>query len=118
MRWEAANTFGKDTVPNPAVTDFLAEGLDRADPRQQSPAKCDLSRRLPTFPARRCHGGTAFRFASPRVDLHELEDAGDANWCCGGGGGVALINRAQPLREKAFEIKQRQMEATGMDRLY
>jgi Fe-S oxidoreductase len=52
------------------------------------------------------------------VDLHELEDAGDANWCCGGGGGVALINRAAPLRQKAFEIKQRQIEATGMDTVY
>jgi hypothetical protein len=28
-------------------------------------------------------------------------------------GGVALIKRAQPLRDKAFQIKQRQVEATG-----
>jgi Fe-S oxidoreductase len=52
------------------------------------------------------------------VDLHEMEDGGDANWCCGGGGGVALIKRAQPLRDKAFAIKQRQVEATGADKVF
>ena len=73
---------------------------------------CQLSRR----------GGAT---AAPRVimaalglDLHEMEDAGDTNWCCGGGGGVALINRAQPLRDKAFQIKQRQVDATGMATVY
>ena len=91
----------------------------RAYPREPGAAKratyhdaCQLSRR----------GGAT---AAPRailqalgVELHELEDAGDANWCCGGGGGVALIKRAQPLRDKAFEIKQRQVEATGVQTVY
>jgi Fe-S oxidoreductase len=52
------------------------------------------------------------------IDLHELKDAGDTSWCCGGGGGVALIKRAQPLRDKAFQIKQRQVEATGVETVY
>ena len=120
MRWEAANAFGK---PLPfrvmQITEFLAEGLTDGRIRVKTVKKratyhaaCQISRR----------GGAT---AAPRivlealgVELHELEDAGDANWCCGGGGGVALINRAAPLREKAFEIKQRQVEATGMDTVY
>ncbi len=43
---------------------------------------------------------------------------GDTGWCCGGGGGVALIKRAQALRAHAFEIKRRQVEATGADTMY
>jgi Fe-S oxidoreductase len=120
MRWEAANEYGKDLPFRVLqITEFLAEAL--ADGRikvnkvkQQATYHdaCQVSRR----------GGAT---AAPRailealgVELHELEDAGDANWCCGGGGGVALINRAAPLRAKAFEIKQRQVAATGMDTVY
>jgi len=120
MRWEAANEFGQELPFRVMqITEFLAEGLTdgriRVNKVQQSATyhdACQLSRR----------GGAT---AAPRivlealgVDLHELEDAGDANWCCGGGGGVALIKRAQPLRDKAFQIKQRQVEATGMETVY
>jgi Fe-S oxidoreductase len=120
MRWEAANTFGKELPFRiMQITELVAEGLSNGQIRVNKVEKsatyhdaCQLSRR----------GGAT---AAPRiilqalgVDLHELEDAGDANWCCGGGGGVALINRAQPLREKVFEIKQRQVDATGMDVVY
>ena len=120
MRWEAANSLG-ERLPFRIlqITELLAEGLSdgriRVNKAPQSATyhdACQLSRR----------GGAT---ASPRiilealgVDLHELEDAGDANWCCGGGGGVALIKRAQPLRAKAFELKQRQVEATGVTTVY
>jgi Fe-S oxidoreductase len=120
MRWEAANSFGA-TLPFRVlqITEFLAEALAEGRIRVNKVAgratyhdACQLSRR----------GGAT---AAPRVildalgiDLVELKDAGDANWCCGGGGGVALINRAAPLRAKAFEIKQRQIEATEMDTVY
>ena len=120
MRWEAANKFGKELPFRVMqITEFLAEAL--ADGRirvnkvhQQATYHdaCQVSRR----------GGAT---AAPRVilealgvELHELEDAGDESWCCGGGGGVALINRAAPLREKAFQIKQKQVEQTGMDTVY
>ena len=120
MRWEAANAFGRKLPFRVMqITEFLAEGLADGRIRVKTVKQratyhdaCQVSRR----------GGAT---AAPRmilealgVDLHELEDAGDANWCCGGGGGVALINRAAPLRQKAFEIKQRQIEATGMDTVY
>ncbi len=120
MRWEAANEFGRELPFRVLqITEFLAEGIadgrirvNKAPHQATYHDACQVSRR----------GGAT---AAPRtilkalgVELHELEDAGDANWCCGGGGGVALINRAAPLREKAFQIKQRQVEATGMGTVY
>ena len=47
------------------------------------------------------------------VDLVEMESHGATNFCCGGGGGVMLIERAAPLRQRAFEIKMRQVDDTG-----
>jgi Fe-S oxidoreductase len=44
-----------------------------------------------------------------------MPSTGDMNWCCGGGGGVVTIHRADQLRYKAFEIKMRQVEATGAE---
>jgi len=120
MRWEAANAYGRD-LPFRIVqiTELLAEGLadgkirvNKAPQNATYHDACQLSRR----------GGAT---AAPRVilqslgvELHEMEDAGDSNWCCGGGGGVALIKRAQPLRDKAFAIKKRQVEATGADKVF
>jgi len=120
MRWEAANTFGKD-LPfrvlqiTELVAENIASGKLRVNKITQSATyhdACQLSRR----------GGAT---AAPRVilaalgvELHELEDAGDANWCCGGGGGVALIKRAQPLRDAAFAIKKKQIEATAAPIVY
>jgi Fe-S oxidoreductase len=120
MRWEAANGFGGELPFRVMqITELVAEGMADGRIRVNKAAQtatyhdaCQVSRR----------GGAT---AAPRqilqalgVDLHELEDAGDANWCCGGGGGVALINRAKSLRAKAFEIKQRQVEATGAATVY
>jgi Fe-S oxidoreductase len=120
MRWEAANTYGKDLPFRVMqITELVAENIQSGNIRvSKAPHSatyhdaCQLSRR----------GGAT---AAPRiilaalgVDLHELEDAGDANWCCGGGGGVALIKRAQPLRDAAFAIKKKQIEATGAPIVY
>ncbi len=120
MRWEAANAFGKELPFRVMqITEFLAEALSEGRIRVNKVHQkatyhdaCQVSRR----------GGAT---AAPRailkalgVELHELEDSGDEGWCCGGGGGVALINRAAPLRDKVFQIKRRQVEATGMDTVY
>lgn len=50
-------------------------------------------------------------------DFREMEDAGMVNWCCGGGGGVAAIPRAEELRYTVFKIKKRQIEGTGANTL-
>lgn len=49
------------------------------------------------------------------VDFRESEPSAELNWCCGGGAGAFLINRAAPLRHKAWQIKEAQIEATGAD---
>jgi Fe-S oxidoreductase len=49
------------------------------------------------------------------VDLRETTPTAEQNWCCGGGAGTFLINRAAPLRQKAWAIKREQIDATGAD---
>jgi Fe-S oxidoreductase len=51
------------------------------------------------------------------VELREMESHGKTQYCCGGGGGVFLINAAEPLRRRAFEIKQHQVDDTGAESL-
>ena len=50
-------------------------------------------------------------------DFKELPEHGTLNWCCGGGGGVSAIERAEPLRLKVFSIKKRQLDSVGVDTL-
>ncbi len=66
-----------------------------------------------------CHGGV---IDEPRaalraldVNFRETSPTAELNWCCGGGAGAFLINRAAPLRHKAWQIKRAQVEATGAD---
>ena len=49
------------------------------------------------------------------VDFRESAPTAELNWCCGGGAGTFLINRAEPLRHKAWQIKRAQIDATGAD---
>ncbi len=63
------------------------------------------------------HGGV---FDEPRaaikalgLDLKEMESHAKTNYCCGGGGGQFLIERAKPLRQRAFEIKMREVDDSG-----
>lgn len=49
------------------------------------------------------------------LDFRESDPSAELNWCCGGGAGAFLINRAAPLRHKAWQIKEAQIEATGAD---
>jgi Fe-S oxidoreductase len=127
MRWEAANAYGQD-LPFRIVqiTELLAEGLGDGSIRvNKTPQAKNGAPQVATYHdacqlSRRGGATAAPRFIMEKlgVDLHEMEDSGDVNWCCGGGGGVALIKRAQPLRDKAFEIKQRQVEATGAQTVF
>ena len=40
----------------------------------------------------------------------EMTDHGKMNWCCGGGGGVSTIERAEELRLKVFNKKKSQLD--------
>lgn len=50
-------------------------------------------------------------------EVHEMDDHGTMNWCCGGGGGVSANERAEPLKLKAFARKKAQIEQTGVKTL-
>ncbi len=120
MRWEAANTVGfRLPFHIQHITEYVA---DRIQDGSLQLIRIDQSATFhdPCQVTRRSGRGDAPRviLKALGVDLHELPDAGDMNWCCGGGGGVALISRAQPLRDKAFEIKKEQVAATGMDTIF
>ena len=63
------------------------------------------------------HGGVIDEpraaIAALGVDFRETSPTAELNWCCGGGAGTFLINRAAPLRHKAWKIKREQIDATG-----
>jgi len=119
LRWEAANIYGQ-SLPFEvlAISEFLARELQagRLKLKNTSTDKqvtyhdpCKMGR----------WGGV---LDEPRalldalgVKLTEMESHGATNYCCGGGGGVMLIERAAPLRQRAFEIKMRQVDDTGAD---
>lgn len=48
-------------------------------------------------------------------DFREMTPTAEMNWCCGGGAGAFLINRAAALRQKAWAIKRAQVEASGAE---
>ena len=51
------------------------------------------------------------------ANLVDMPGSGAASFCCGGGGGVSAIHRAEALRFAAFEKKKQQIEATGAEAL-
>jgi Fe-S oxidoreductase len=65
------------------------------------------------------HGGVMDEpraaLAALGMDLRETSPTAEKNWCCGGGAGAFLINRAEGLRHQAWEIKRDQVDATGAD---
>jgi Fe-S oxidoreductase len=116
LRWEGPNLIGRpytfQVLHILEVLDGFREqgllqtsGLEEAKLTFHDP--CQLVRR----------GGV---FEQPRrllkmvaKDFVEMDDAGKMNWCCGGGGGVSAIEEAEPLRLQAFQVKKRQLEASG-----
>jgi Fe-S oxidoreductase len=119
LRWEGANEVGA-ALPFEvlAISEFIARQLDAGQLPLRAPANgssatyhdpCRLGR----------HGGV---IEPPRqvlkalgVDFREADSNGRENYCCGGGCGEYVINRSAPLRQKAFEIKQREFDETGAD---
>jgi Fe-S oxidoreductase len=119
LRWQGATMYGK---PLPFkvqhISEFLAEVISsgrlkvkKVDGTVTFHDPCQVSRR----------GGAT---EAPRVvldalgvELIEMTPGGDFNWCCGGGGGVVTIHRADELRYKVFELKMKQVDETGAETL-
>lgn len=51
------------------------------------------------------------------LEVRETENTGRTNICCGGGGGGFLLARSAHLRQKVFDLKREQIDATGTDSL-
>ncbi len=119
LRWMGANIYGK---PLPFkvqhISEYLADCLNSGKLKVRKVDKsvtfhdpCQVSRRGGATQAPRDvmkHLGVEFR---------EMQNGGDYNWCCGGGGGVVTIHRADELRYKVFKLKMDQVEATEADAL-
>lgn len=119
LRWEAANVHG---APLPFrvlhAVELLEEGV-KSGALKFRPLNDSVTFHDPCQVSRR--GGAAH---APRVVMEALgltvrepHSPEELNWCCGGGGGVKDIRRADPLRYAAFEIKMKQIGATGANML-
>jgi len=117
LRWMGANMLGK---PLPFEVQHIAEFL--ADNVQSGKLKLRKVGKSVTFhdPCQIVRRGGAIE--APRivlealgVDLREMEPGKGLNWCCGGGGGVVTIHRADPLRYKVYQLKMEQIEKTGAE---
>ena len=120
LRWEGPNLLGRrysfEVVQIVELLDRLVrEGrlrLRGKDARRLTfHDPCQLVRRggLTEAPRRLMDGVIA--------NLVEMPGSGAASFCCGGGGGVSAIHRAEGLRLAAFECKKQQIEATGAEAL-
>jgi Fe-S oxidoreductase len=120
LRWEGPNLIGRRYRFEVVHVLELLDQL-RKEGRLKTEGKTDaaLTFHDPCQTVRR--GGVV---AEPRhlldllaSDFREMEDTGMYNWCCGGGGGVSAISRAEELRYTVFRIKKRQIEGTGASTL-
>lgn len=119
MRWMGANLYGK---PLPFkvlhISEFLGENVKNGRIRLKPVAKT-VTFHDPCQVSRRGGATTAPRdvLAGLGVELREMSSDGNMNWCCGGGGGVVTIHRADATRYKAFQIKMKQVEDTEAEML-
>lgn len=119
LRWRGPAWYGK---PFPFEVLHMSEFLGRSiasGALAVKPTRGVVTYHDPCQTARR--GGV---YDEPRVvlkalglELRELEAGEEYNWCCGGGGGVLANERARPLRAKAFQIKMKQVEDTGAQKV-
>lgn len=117
LRWEGPNVVG-EAFPFEvlAISELIGRELDSGRLRLKplGPGKrvtfhdpCKLGRKGGVFDEPRK------ALAALGVELRETESKAKTNYCCGGGGGVFLLERAAPLRAAAFRIKREQFDATG-----
>jgi Fe-S oxidoreductase len=118
LRWEGAAMAGQ-ALPFEVLA--ISEFIGREVTSGRLKLKSAGARKLTYHDACKLgrHGGV---LEEPRaalralgVDLRETEANREMNWCCGGGAGVFLLNRASDLRQRAFELKKDQIDATGAE---
>jgi Fe-S oxidoreductase len=121
IRWEGPNLIGR---PFKFKVQHILEILD--DLRDQGKLKMDgtLEEARLTFhdPCQIARRGGVLQ--QPRNLLKmvaknfvEMEDHGQMNWCCGGGGGVSAIEESHELRTTVFKRKKSQLDALKVEKL-
>ena len=104
-----------------AASEYVGREISSGRLKLQPPAPGEAARTITYHDACKLarHGGV---MDEPRTALKALgmkfvdtTPTAEQNWCCGGGAGAFLINRAAGLRHKAWEIKREQIDATGAD---
>lgn len=117
LRWQGANWYGRE-LPFKVrhISEFLGEQI-KAGRIRVKPIGKSLTYHDPCQVSRRGGATSSARdvIAGLGVELREMESAGGMNWCCGGGGGVVTIHRADALRYRAFQIKMKQVDDTGAE---
>lgn len=117
LRWEGPNLIGR---PYPFKVLHILEVLDELRQQGKLKTKGKDDRKM-TFhdPCQLVRRGGVVQ--QPRDLLNqfapnfvEMKDHGTYNWCCGGGGGVSAIERAEPLRIKVFSKKKQQLDEIGV----
>jgi len=118
LRWEAATLYGKE-LPFEflSVSEYFGQEAKAGRLKLKKPTgeashvtfhdPCKLGRMGGSFDeARELLGALG-------VKLTEMESHGRTNLCCGGGGGVSMLQSAEKLRKAAFELKREEVERTG-----
>jgi len=121
LRWDGANVLGeRPPFRTLAISEFIGREIEAGRLRVKAIGNgksvtfhdsCRLVR----------HGGllteprTALRALG--LDLREMESRGRTAFCCGAGAGVNYIGKAQPLQQRAFKIKMKEVDDTGADSL-
>jgi Fe-S oxidoreductase len=117
MRWNAANVIGAELPFEVlAISEFVGREIE-AGRLKVKPVAAGKS---VTYHDPCKVGRWSGVFDEPRgalkalgVEVREMESHAKTNYCCGGGAGLVLNERATKLRQGAFQIKMREADATG-----
>ena len=120
LRWEGPNLLGR---PYPFKVVHIVELLDELVREGRLHMRGKDARKLAFHdPCQLVRRGGVVReprrlLAEVSANTVETSSPGETNFCCGGGGGVSAIRRAENLRFAAFKIKKDQVLSAGAEAL-
>ncbi|WP_425074454.1 (Fe-S)-binding protein [Sagittula sp. S175] len=121
IRFGAAEAYGQ---PVPFETYTVSEYFGRAVMDGRLTLEKDKHKRVVALHDPCKVGRWGGVFDEPRAileaigwELHETESSKQYNFCCGGGAGNFLIERADKLKRAGYRVKMNEIEATGAESL-
>jgi Fe-S oxidoreductase len=119
LRWDGANDVG-EALPFEvlALSEYLAREIKSGHLKLKSPGNgtsvtyhdpCRLGRQSGVYEEPRSV------LKALGLEIRETESNRRENYCCGGGCAEYVIQRSAPLRQKAFEIKKRELDKADAD---